>query len=654
MQNPCVRPPAAAQSWIPAALHFDQQRALDYAPHQNDICGLKPASSWTLLMDESGHDFDITGDGIIAGVLMSDGNKLPAIIPSLHAATDIDPLAIRRGDQALQDILDRQGDCGVLALPVKALRASGDWIGAIGSFIDLVLRMLPLDKQQKTKTRLTIKIEKRGNYVNAQDFSYIRDACRYRLMHMLPEREKMLSFDLQPMTKTDGFDSYPDLVSNTCFAKNELSKKRLKVTNWKDTCFLKTKSEGISNALDYYFTSRQLPAEDWANLLPNCNVDKSCNIVDALLDMLGWEVSKNKQAWLRYLSYTIDHLDSKAINLRVLGKQVQWLAKYQPPEQELPPRLKLTWLTVKLAEANHRGVVNAYSIQEFKELGERLFKEDAPLVCWASLHLAVQYTNAFDFEKAAEAIAGWEAIPPEVPGLKYYGQMLSTKGQHLAFTGRLSEAREYLKQAIKAFSELSDPTEAEGNINQTRAYLLTVMMDLPETDHTQIDQEMHAYFGMPILEAAESFAADASDGKKYQHHILLRFLAIRPGHPAAAAYLARQEEWSEGCGHPWPLILFYRAMLIQTESTRLELLQKAIRLIDDDHPGITLAFIKTVLAGAHYACNQAAKEEFVACLDAVRPKLPMLQDAFKNLDEHLAHPMAPMRLLVRTLSFNFR
>lgn len=638
---------------LPMAGFDDNTRALEYPSHQNDIVHLQPSPKWTLLIDESGNNFDKDGNGLIAGVLMPDDRPLPPISPSLHAVSDIQPELLDRADRALQDILD--GPYGVLVLPVRALRSPGDWIGAVGSFIDLVLRMLPLDFTSKAKTQVDILIENRGIYQTSENLLYLRDACRFKLIHMYPTRAERLEFELDIMDKKGCFhNSYPDVVAHSCMGKSDLARKRLEKTGWRGTCYLNYSPEQIANALDYFYTWRLLPAEDWAQLLASYDSDGSTNLIDGLLRAFGVEAQGNQAEWLRYLDYTIAHLNSKAISIRELGKQVKWLARYQPAEAELPPRLKLTWLTVMLAEANHCGEVNALSLAEYRTLSDSLYEEDAPLVCWADLHLAVQYTNAFQFAEASEAVARWRDVEPAVPGLKYHGQLQSTFGQHLAFTGKLAEAAVHFQQAIAEFARLSDPKEANKNIDQTRAYNLTVLMDMPDRGLAELEEEMFRYFRMSVVDAAKKLALDASDKLKYQHHILLRFLASRPDHPAAAAYLAQESQWEIGSGHPWPLICFYRAMLVTAPQGRLAWLRQALQTADADRPGLTLQYIATVLAGALYSCDPSYRDDFAARLAAVRTKLPAIPERFALLDAHLREPLAPLALVKAALPFNFR
>ena len=103
-----------------------------------------------------------------------------------------------------------------------------------------MLRLLPLSPG-KTKTKLNVFVEGRAPYNQDVDFNFMRDACRYNLMHVFPERANKIDFTIQAMDKTNAHNAYPDLIANTCaigMYGNNLAGKRLSASNWKGTCFL--------------------------------------------------------------------------------------------------------------------------------------------------------------------------------------------------------------------------------------------------------------------------------------------------------------------------------------------------------------------------------------------------------------------------------
>lgn len=69
-----------------------------------------------------------------------------------------------------------------------------------------------------------------------------------------------------------------------------------------------------------------------------------------ILERLGQASQGDIKLWQRYLDHTLGDLESKAINLKILGRQVEWLERWSPSDRRLPPPLRLLWLTAKLAK----------------------------------------------------------------------------------------------------------------------------------------------------------------------------------------------------------------------------------------------------------------------------------------------------------------
>ena len=147
-----------------------------YRGHCNDIFLLTPAREWELYIDESAprkgdENFETGGKGVIAGVLTDLSCRLPDQ-PQLHVSQDKSEEQMSAADKVVETILNHP-QTGVLAIPTLAYRNSGGWGSLIVSFVDLVLRMLPLDG----KTKLTVFVEGRAPYENVKDFTFMRDAC---------------------------------------------------------------------------------------------------------------------------------------------------------------------------------------------------------------------------------------------------------------------------------------------------------------------------------------------------------------------------------------------------------------------------------------------------------------------------------------------
>ena len=636
---------------------------LDYAGHPNDIYRLQPSEHWELFIDESGRDEDfVTGKGgIIAGVLNDKSNPLPPQ-PPLHAATDTSVEAIAAGD-ALLDGLIHHPNAGVLVVPVRAYHSVSGWGSAVSSLIDLVLRLLPLREDGK-KSKITVYIEAREPYSKEENFVFLRDACRFSLARDFPARAEKISLEIRMMRKGSPYNAYPDLVANTCFARGEFAMERLKRTGWQRTCYLNFQSGEIGKVFDCFHSGARLPVALWDALLREAGSKENHSIVDALLDRFGEEARLALPVWHGYLDNVITHLNSKAIDMRVLERQIDWLQRFQPEGVRMPLRLQLGWLTAKLAAKNHRGgVLDADEKTKFTELIDRLFEEDAPLTCWATLNVAVAMTNVFDFVSALDFVERYLAKVgiPAVVGKRYYAQLLSTQGQHLAFLGRNAEAVSCFKCAISMFGTLSEGRVIKGESDQTRAYLLTAAMDEPVFP----DDELRAIVGQYIagnanasveqLESvAQRLAKSTAKADKYYHHLLLRYiLSGRADDRLRAAYCACASDWKVEYGHPWEMIEFYRAMLCDDKEQRVTHLKRALDLAAGGD--LTLQVIATVILGTLLKEDVTDPDVYTEKVDSVIAQLPTLGvDRIAALREQTTNPQSGLRLAARVLPFNFR
>lgn len=618
--------------------------------HHNDICNQKPSKKWQLFIDETGKEFSNTEGSIkkadlghLAGVLIPLESKLPKITEQLHTTDCTDKQSMRRVDNAIEDILKHE--CAVIGITMKALPSGVDWAAGVGALIDLVLRLLPLDG----KTVLDIKVERRGIFDSSSNFALIESDCRNRLMRVWPNRAQLINLTIACMGKSDPFNGYPDVVAHTWgrASRNDIAKNRLKQTQWKGSCLLEDDAQLLTNALNDFHAGINMSPQNWDNILASPEASLPNSLASAVLATLGEECSNSIDLWKNCLSHVNSHLDSKAVDLRKLSKQLNWLKKYQPVDAELPPRLKLLWLTSKLAEANHRGECHPESFAEYSGLAEILYDEDAPLVCKSDLNIAVSFTNDFQFVEARQSLSRWENVPCAIPGLKYYGQLLSSFGQHAAFLGDSELAVNYFDQAISSFNRLSEPVERSREISQTMAYRIIALMDAAKL--TEADLE--TYFGKSFALASAGLAVSGDDGDKYAHHILVRYLAMHGGSSQKAHYLSRRQEWKTGFGHPWPLIQFYRAMIADDKAQAVELLKSGVELADGNGPVVKLIGTVILLA-LHYYQPQYADEITGRIVEAARD-IPDYK-GFDTLKAQLISPVPPLELIKKALPFNFR
>ena len=632
--------------------------------HPNSILNLKPSNKWIIVSDETGKNFGNEafagkdGAGRYVFVLIPDSVRLPELNPGWHAV-----------DNDLNSVLTvtknlHQSGCGILGVPVRGLSPDNRqlWYACIETLLDLTVRLLPIDG----RTQIELNVEQRGVATSDQNelLQKTVDDVMYHLALVNSERAKEIHLTARFIGKGDcPWNGYADAVAYSWGCGKDVQK-AFAPFGWVGPCLISEDarvSEAFRRCLELVHRGGALPAADWNLLVTNREATAVGSLTGALLRACGDEARKDAALWRGYLDYVLAHLDSKAIRMWLLVPQLNWLKEYEPDSEQLPPRLRLLWLTAQLAVSNHQGGVRFGDVdhrQEFADLMAELKDEDAPLTCFAALHLAVELTDAFRFEAAREMLLPWLDDPVAVPGLRYYAQVLSSLGQHEAFLGDNDKALEYFDQAFTAFNRLSEDKQRE--IDHTLAYAVIAAMD---ADSPRLPLLMAAYLygGAYTVEGmsdmANQFASVGEDepDSKYAHAILLRYLVTLPeDDPVRKIYVAKSSEWkwSED-GHPWELIAFYRAMLTPDKPSRIRCLKQAYALADRGGP--TLQIIATVILGALLAEGDGDSAVYAEKVESVIAQLPALgADRIAALREQATNPQSGLTLATTVLPFNFR
>ncbi|MCX8039212.1 MAG: hypothetical protein N3B15_01355 [Planctomycetota bacterium] len=649
-----VRPrPHRAEPTRPVAMPQPRRR-LPPPPaglHPNDIRALAPRPRWRLLLDETGERFGEEGPGWMGrfvGLLVDAAQ--PGIQPlprGWHACAIADPAEI---DAAVQQVLD--APCGVIGLRLDALPSTpGErWFDGMRAILDWVLRLLPLDGP----TTIHVVIEARPPFCpGSVPEAICRDALAM-LARAWPERAAAIDLRIDFAPK-DGDPLLPhvDALAFTWGSPSLSSKERLRRSGLARTCLLEFSAAELAACWDAWDQPDGLSPQRWAALLNSDEASHPASIASAIIAATAAACRSDLARWRRYLAEAQRQLGRGHVDLRLIGSLVDWLQQAKPDDAALPPALRLAWLTVNLARANHLGAVEGAWSEELAALSARLQDEDAPLCCHADLHRAVSATNRFDFAEASRMLVRWQGVAPAVVGLRRWGQLRSSEGQHRAFLGDFAGARRAFAEAIAAFERLSDPEERARELDQTRCYDAIAAMDDPEADDRAAKAALEAYLGA-LPEAVPRLAASGDD-ERYRQHTLLRYLVHRPDQQLADAYLGARHRWQEGFGHPWPLIQLYRAILLrdrEADAARDLALQAA-----------TLAFAEEQGPVVHMigACCRALAvawgtpwPEAESALAALRAALPLAAARLEAIGAFVQQPGPPLALLRSVLPFNFR
>ena len=658
--------PVPVPSGLPAearAVGEGTMRAL--SAHPNDITTLAPGSAWTVFLDESytgdDGDFETGGVGIMAGVICRDDNPLPPL-PDLHCSQDSTPERLESQDRALEEILHHP-NCGVMAIPSSAYDVSMGWDDALASWIDVVVRLLPLPDDDSVVS-MRICVEPHDPYRTSADFRALKLVCEKSLKESFPERARRLRLSFEPLPKPApgerSGNAYPDIIGFTCLRrlKDNTARQRYAASGWRGVCHLDMRSESISRLLRAFYRSEPLDAAVWSAMV-SCG---SFGIMGTLAARFGERAMSSVDEWTRYLGFLCEHLHSGSIDMAKLRSQIEWLERFRPAA--IPDRTRLAWLTARIALENHEGRISAASgtamRAEFDNLCTALYDEDAPLVCEATLNLAVAYTNCYEFEMALALIQTLLGKERATVGLLGYGKLLSSAGQHFAFLGMSDDAIGMFKDALDSFSKLTDEGLRVINTDITRAYLATATMDGRPKDARSA---LALYLLGDAGASDEALAREAvrlarERSAKFHHHVFLRYIASQPqDNPLRKAYIGQKANWcAPSVGHPWEMIEFYRAQLLPPGQERERRLETAYRLATSDS-GETLMAIAAVIAGA--ALADGLEGEWVTRLSQLAEELRNLpgladQGRYQAILDQPAAKLPPLAFAAKVLPFNFR
>jgi hypothetical protein len=650
-----VKAANAAQSRLLA----QQKKPLSMVRRQRDprVLALKPDGAWKVVIDETGTQFasnSLAGtkgaEGRFVAVAIPSRTKLEALPASFHASKQGDSTL----DDRLQYLLD--ADVGVLGVSLRDLpHAPGDrWSDGVLELVDWLLLLLPRNRGEPF--RLDVCVEQRGGFNNLTNWDLaVRELTR-RVAARDPERADRLRLQIRTCAKgEEPLLAYADLVAHTWFAGTAASRERLQASELQGRCLLEGSALALRKLWDEFGYERTLSARSWAALLDTPACDDPESIAGLLSERLATLAEEAPALWQAYLTEAMSHLESKAVDLARVGRQLGWLASSAPSGEKLPPRARHAWAQARLAQANHLGRTSVSEEREIEELGEALLDECAPMVCDGDLHRAVVATNRFDFAGATAALARWRDVDVRIPGLRMWACVRSSLGQHLAFEGRYAEARASFDAALEAFGRLSDPRVAAGDSAQTGTYRAIATMDDPAATDAEAKAALEGVLG-PVDAAVARVGTSTASADKYAVHLLLRWAVHRGDEAVRAALLAQAPQWDVGEGHPWQLVCFYRALLLQNAHRSDEArawLRTGVNVAWAASQGPTVRFIGLVLATVLAALGDRDPRVDDA-IELARRELPAAAQKLARVEHELAHPGDALAFVREVLPNHFR
>ncbi|WP_270933284.1 hypothetical protein [Falsiroseomonas oryzae] len=577
--------------------------------HPNCLRALQPADSWAIYVDETGAVFDGTVElpadskrvGRMVALAVPDGVDLPDC-SGFHASER----TFAEVDEVLQRVLD--APVGIFGFSVRDDTARHRyWIGHVLHLVRWTLLQLPLPTDGR-KSRVRILIEKRDAYEPSTDLKTMAQAIESEVAAIDPRRFDGLALDMGFMDKSHSMTGYVDTVAFTWGSSDRWNKERLRKSQLLGHCFIEATERSLHHLFLALTQGGPLAPADWYELCAAAD-NQEDSFLRRELERLGKAMVRFPRHWELYLAEVQTRLMSKQYSLAELGHAIAWLQQYADPSQIIPGTLRLQLESSNLALANHRGQIQADLVFRCLDWVGKLEDEAPQLAAEALLRMASTMTNNFEFSALQDAVEDWLSKPIAVAGLLNYGKLQSTQGQMRAFSGDPSAAVSCFHAATATFARLSDPQQVTRETRQTKIYEIIARMDaMPFSaaggeQSAEVETVLDAIrqlLGNREPEAISRSLSTSDQAGRFEHHLWLRAMARFPRQMASAraAYLDNRDHWKTGSDHPWPLILAYRAWLLNDSGETAEArswLEEAVAVCRDDEHGPTLEWMARVL-----------------------------------------------------------
>ena len=304
-----------------------------------------------------------------------------------------------------------------------------------------------------------------------------------------------------------------------------------------------------------------------------------------IMDDLKLRLNENKELKRELLKL----LEAKYLDKdRDMGKLRKYFTEIMPfiesEEKDAKTVTKLMFTSIRLQNANHEG--NPEKIREYLKDYDEKRERAIELKKWeyladCELNLAVHYNDEFLFDKALETIRRNESNYDKFD-ISTESKFYSSLGQNFSINKNFEDAEKYFCKALDLFEKSEDPNKLK-EIDQTTVYR---MFNLLEWKNPEYPQKFREFFGEPADVA--KFAKENSTADQYRHHLFIRSVfECGELEEYKKAYLAESKNWEYWPQHPWQLIEFYRAMLLDDEAESYKHLENALKICNfEAHGGI--------------------------------------------------------------------
>jgi tetratricopeptide (TPR) repeat protein len=644
-------------------IHFD------HGQHPNSIRYLKPCQQWTVVIDETGSNFDESADSL--GYSNKDLGRVVALIIPQRSESKLPPLKSHHAttasdainDQIMQTIL--KTNVGVFGFTVKddGLSIRSHWSSAIVQLVRWTLLLLPMNEQP---TKIKFLIEQRDYKAN-YPLELLAESIESEMRAMNAQRFAHLNLSLAFIAK-DGspFNGYVDTVAHAWGSNAAVASDRLKKAQLENHCLLRPDTDAIERIYLAANAQKNLTPIQWYEVCATLSTEPLTSLLHNIMLDIGQQVQKNTQQWQSYMAVVNDKLRTKTYQLKEVGAALDWLNSYRPEGQQLSAMARLQWHSAKLAQYNHEGKVDIDQVSSVLALANQLRNESAPDACSVALRIATAVTNNFEFDSAKPFIEKWLSEDIAVPGLLNHAKLHSTLGQLLAFKQQPAQAITHFEQAIVFFKQLSDQSLAQKDIAQTQTYQLIAMMD-SATNAAILSKALWSHLQQygSNSDKIVSKLAQSGHNERYAHHLLLRALVSHPDYFRAeiTTYLAKITVCQEADDyHPWQWIEAYRAWLLLKAGKKDQAtarFNRAINICTDEEQGATMHWIGSVISmmalklGIRADDQTALSKDYLEALQQRLPNAPFAHLQAWNNDKTTTTHSGILKALQVCVPFNF-
>lgn len=527
---------------------------------------LPPSREWRVYIDETGLRFSADESGApgkVVAVCLPHDVTLPDL-PGFHctekpAGTVIDNLCTLLRSPA--------GIVGFSSLDM-GIQGSNGWLQAVRELIKWVWRLLPLPEEHST---IHVYMEQRTDYTPDLQTSLSCDMLMAELTGEDLQRSRKLRIaSLTFLDKKDPQIAWADVAAYCWGSPKAEIRHALRQSGLEGTSLV-TLEAPLPKVCEKILANGIPTGAEWQALISHADAAKPRGLASHALEHLQARCRKDPALWVEYVRAMHQYLLGKDYTLSVLDRMGGWF----PPMKDSDLTTEFCWQLSRLAHLNHLGDADSEELLSVKcrlaELTPSIRTIDATAALHAALRLAVSDANAFDFRTAEARLATWNPLAGgSLTGTALWdGKILSSLGQYRAFQNDATGATYFFRQALDCFATLP-PEEAQRQAPQTRTYLAIAEMDRPDADEAAVRTLVEEALGCDISKAVATFAQPGCAGCRYQHHLLVRYLARRGSEAERAPYLKQQAHWTRieagfQKGHPWPLIQYYRWLMTDPE-----------------------------------------------------------------------------------------